>query len=212
MDNLQTYYETTASTVIHNLKARQIEGFYCPTAKDAVNKALSFLPEHAIAAFGGSMTLAETGLMDALRKKENLTLLDRDAVSTPEEKNAIFRQSFSSDYYFMSSNAITKDGELVNLDGTGNRVAALIYGPTHVILLAGMNKIVPSLGEAISRVRNLAAPPNAMRLNRNTPCTITGFCGDCQSPDCICSQLVITRRSSIPGRIKVLLIGESLGY
>lgn len=212
MDTIKTYYETLASTVISNLEKRQMEGYYCATSKDALEKALSFLTENAAVSFGGSMTLTETGLMDVLRSDSSITLYDRDSVSSPEKKNEIFRKAFSCDYYFMSSNAISAQGELVNIDGTGNRVAALIYGPKNVILLAGMNKVVPTLEEAISRVHNAAAPPNCIRLNRKTPCAATGGCMDCLSADCICSQTVITRRSAVKGRIKVILIGETLGY
>ena len=112
----------------------------------------------------------------------------------------------------MSTNAITTNGELVNIDGTGNRVAALIYGPETVIILAGMNKIAANVDEALSRVHNVATAQNCIRLGKKTPCAITGVCADCLSPDCICNQVVITRRSGIKGRIKVLLIGESFGY
>jgi len=112
----------------------------------------------------------------------------------------------------MSSNAISVTGELVNIDGTGNRLAALIYGPSNVIILAGMNKVMPTVEAALSRVKNTASPINAIRLSRNTPCAVTGICSECQSPDCICAQTVITRRSNQAGRIKVILIGEELGY
>ena len=112
----------------------------------------------------------------------------------------------------MSSNAITAEGELVNIDGTGNRVGALIYGPEHVIILAGMNKVSPTLEEAVSRIKNVASPLNANRLNRNTPCAATGLCADCLSPDCIWSHTVITRKSAPEKRIKIILIGEPLGY
>ena len=162
--------------------------------------------------FGGSMTLAESGMGSALRKREDITLLDRGKAGSPEEVKEIYHKSLHADYYFMSSNAITADGELVNIDGTGNRAAALIYGPEHVIILAGMNKVAPTLEEAISRVRNVASPINALRLGRNTPCAATGLCSDCLSPDCICSHTVITRKSAPEKRIKVILVGESLGY
>lgn len=112
----------------------------------------------------------------------------------------------------MSTNAITLDGELINVDGAGNRVACLCNGPDHVIVLAGMNKVVKNAEEGHSRARNTAAPINTLRLNKKTPCAVTGRCSDCQSPDCICSQIVVTRRSHIPGRIQVILIGEELGY
>ena len=129
-----------------------------------------------------------------------------------QKKCITYRDAFSADTYFMSTNAITTGGELVNIDGTGNRVAALIYGPETVVILAGMNKIAANVDEALSRVHNVATAQNCIRLDKKTPCAITGACADCLSPDCICNQVVITRRSGIKGRIKVLLIGESFGY
>ena len=147
-----------------------------------------------------------------LAEREDITLLDRSKASSPEEVAEIYHQALSADYYFMSSNAITLEGELINTDGTGNRVAALIYGPKNVILLAGMNKVAHTLEEGIMRVRNVASPINANRLGRKTPCASTGSCADCLSPDCICSHTVITRRSAPANRIKVILIGEALGY
>jgi hypothetical protein len=112
----------------------------------------------------------------------------------------------------MSSNAITLNGELVNVDGFGNRVSSLIYGPEHVILVVGMNKVVPDVKQGFDRVRNIASPPNTIRLNKNTPCSKTGKCGDCMSPDCICNQIVVTRRSRNKERIIVLLVNENLGF
>ncbi len=209
---IKTHYEKLAATVIKNLEKRQMEGYYFPTAKEAVEKALSLLPDNASVSFGGSVTLSETGMLDALRACPTIQLLDREAVETAAEKETIYRKSFTADAYFMSSNAITINGELVNIDGTGNRVAALIFGPKKVIIFTGMNKIVPSVEEAVSRVHNTATPPNCIRLNKQTPCALTGACGDCLSPDCICNQVVITRRSGAKGRIKVLLIGESFGF
>lgn len=212
MSPKETYYEATAATIIKHLKERQMEGYYCKTAKEAVTLAASLLPPNATAAFGGSMTLEETGMLAFLRAKEDLTLFDRSTAKNPEEVQEIYARAFTADAYFMSTNAVTTDGRLVNIDGTGNRVAALIWGPKQVIVLAGMNKVCPTLEDACRRVKNIASPPNCIRLNRKTPCAATGVCGDCLSPDCICSQTVITRRSQIPGRIKVILIGEQYGY
>ena len=178
------YYERCAQTIISNLQKRRMEGYYYPTAKEAVEKALSFLTPGCSACSGGSMTLQDTGMMDALRAREDITFIDRESGKNPEEMLEIQRRGFSCDYFFMSTNAITMDGELVNTDGTGNRVAALIYGPKNVCI----------------------------RLNRKTPCSVTGKCGNCLGDDSICSQTVITRRSGTPGRIKVILVGEELGY
>ena len=205
------YYENVANTIIKNLEKRQMKGWYCEDSAAAVKKVLELVPEHASITWGGTMTMEECGLMDAL-KEGDYTLIDRLSAKTPEEKKTLYAKAVCADYFFMSTNAITLDGELVNVDGSGNRVACLCNGPDHVIILAGMNKVVASVEEGHSRARNTAAPINALRLNKKTPCAITGTCGNCQSPDCICSQIVVTRRSHIPNRIQVILIGEELGY
>ncbi len=212
MTPTQNYYGNLAKTTIKNLEKRHFNCYYCQTSKEATELASKMVPAGSTVSFGGSMTLAESGMGSALRKREDITLLDRGKAGSPEEIKEIYHKSLHADYYFMSSNAITADGELVNIDGTGNRAAALIYGPEHVIILAGMNKVAPTLEEAISRVRNVASPINALRLGRNTPCAATGLCSDCLSPDCICSHTVITRKSAPEKRIKVILVGESLGY
>lgn len=212
MNPKEIYYETLSKTIISNLNKRQMEGYYCPTRKEAVEKALSFLTPSATVSYGGSMTLEETGMLDALRSDKTITLLDRSTAKDAAEMKKIYHDALSADFYFMSTNALTKDGKLVNIDGNGNRVAALIYGPENVIVLAGMNKIVTTEEEAVSRVHQTAAPINCLRLGKKTPCSTTGICADCLSPDCICNQTVVTRRSGIPGRIKVILIGEDFGY
>lgn len=211
MTTQQNYYATLAQTVMEHLKKRNMDSIYFATKEEATNYILSLIPTHASISWGGSMTLSEIGLLDALYAANHYTLLDRTKVA-PEEVENLYRQAFSCDYFLMSSNAITQDGKLVNIDGTGNRVAALIYGPKHVIIVAGMNKIVPTEADAISRVHHIASPQNTIRLNKNTPCAKTGICHDCLSPDCICMQTVITRNSRNKGRIKVILVGESLGY
>ncbi len=212
MNPKQTYYETAAATIIKNLSKRRMEGYYCATKEEAFHKALSFLKPGASACSGGSMTLQEIGLMDALRTRSDITFLDRESGTNPEETKAIQRQAFSCDCFYMSTNAITMDGELVNVDGSGNRVSALIYGPDQVIIVAGMNKVTKDVHDAIKRVRGIASSPNCIRLNKQTPCAATGVCGNCLGDNCICSQTVITRRSGIVGRIKVILVGEELGY
>lgn len=212
MNVREAYNEKLAETLIKNLKKRQIEAFYCATADAAREKALSLVREGASVAFGGSMSLAEAGILDALKNRSDIRLIDRANAKTPQETRQVFRDAFSADYYFMSTNALTQDGELVNIDGNGNRVAALIYGPDQVIIVTGLNKVAPTLEDAVRRVHNTATPLNCIRLNRNTPCAATGICADCLSPDCICNQVVITRRSGDPDRIKVILVGEELGY
>lgn len=205
------YYKNLSNTVLKGFQKRFIEGYYCETAAEAKELALSLVPENNKVSFGGSVTLEETGVLAELRSRNDITLYDRATATSPEETKQIMHDALSCDYYFMSSNAITADGELVNIDGNGNRVAALIYGPENVIILAGMNKIVKNVEEGISRTRNVASPQNCVRLNKNTPCAMNGVCGNCLS-DTICDQIVITRASRIPQRIKVILIGEELGF
>jgi len=205
------YYKKLAATVLKGIEKRHMEGHYCDSIEEARNLALSLVPAEATASFGGSVTLDETGVLAALRNREDITLYDRATATTPEENKKIMHDALLCDYYFMSSNAITADGELVNIDGTGNRVAALIYGPENVIIIAGMNKIVKDVEEGISRVRNVASPQNCIRLSKDTPCAANGVCGNCLK-DTICDQIVVTRASRIPNRIKVILVGEELGF
>lgn len=212
MNPRQMHYETLANTLIKNLEKRRMEACYCATVEEAEKKAFSYLTDGCTVSFGGSMTLEDTGMLTALRHDPNIRLIDRATATSPEETKKMYHDALSADFYFMSTNAITVEGELVNIDGNGNRVAALIYGPENVIVMVGMNKVVSNVEEAISRVHNTATPMNCQRLNKKTPCAVTGVCSDCLSPDCICNQVVITRRSGIEGRIKVILIGEELGY
>lgn len=205
------YYENISRTIIKGLEKRQMEGYYCPDCESAVKKALELMPEGSSVGWGGSMTLAEAGLLDAIRR-QSYKIIDTDTAKTPEEQKKVFGEIFNSDFFLMSTNAITMDGILINIDGRGNRVSFLCYGPENVIVLAGMNKVVTDVEEGVSRARNMAAPPNTVRLDKKTPCAATGKCGDCFSPECICSQFVVTRRSGVPNRIKVILIGEELGY
>ena len=203
--------QNLANTMIKNMAKKNLEGYYCATAAEAVEKALSLMPEGASVTWGGSMTLTECGLMDAL-KTAKYELIDRDTAKTPEDARLMYAKQVMADYFLMSTNAITIDGELVNIDGRSNRVSCLCWGPQNVIIIAGMNKVTPDVESAIKRVRNMAAPANCVRLNKNTPCAQTGKCGDCYSQESICSQFLITRRSSTPNRIKVILVGETLGY
>ena len=207
----QIYYENVANTIIKNLNKRQMEGYYCLDSKSALKKALELMPKGSSIGWGGSKTVVDTGLMREI-KNGDYKIINRDIVTDPEEKRKVFSEICCSDFFLMSTNAITLDGELINIDGLGNRVAFLCYGPQNVLILAGMNKIVTDIESGIKRARNIAAPPNAVRLKRKTPCAVTGKCEDCYSPDCMCGQFVVTRRSNIPNRIKVILIGEELGY
>lgn len=206
------YYENMADSIIDRFNKRGIEGYYCENAEEALLTAKRFLTPGCSVSWGGSQTLIEIGLLESLSSSSDYIIYDRDKAKTPEEKLQVYSKTVTADYYFMSTNAITLDGQLVNIDGSGNRVACLITGPKNVIIIAGMNKITTDVDHAIERVRNMATPPNTVRLGKKTPCAETGKCANCLVDDCICNQIVITRRSGTQGRIKVILVGEELGF
>src|SRR5690554_4949874 len=159
MEVKKEFYRVTAEGIIKNFKKRNIEGYYCSTSEGAAEKVMELIEEGSTVTWGGSMTIGEIGLFEKL-KDANLELLDRSTAETPEETAEIYFKAFNSDYYLMSSNAITLDGKLVNIDGNSNRVAALCYGPQNIVIVAGMNKVVKDEESAMKRVRNLAAPMN----------------------------------------------------
>lgn len=205
-------YRKLADTMIQNLRKRNMEGFYCEDREAARELAMEMMKEGGTVGFGGSVTLDETGILKAVEEKEGLTLIDRRKAKTPEETREIFFQTVASDYFLMSTNAITIDGELINIDGKGNRLACLVYGPKNVIIIAGMNKVTADTDSGIKRVQNVSSPANAAVFDSKTPCGITGHCGSCHSPQTMCCQVVITRHSRFDGRIKVILVGEELGH
>lgn len=210
MTRQQEGFAASAKTIIKELEKRNMEGFFCENSAEAVKLVLSMIPEKSSVSWGGSETIKECGLMDALRLGD-YELLDRSKIA-PEEYREFFGKVAMSDAFLMSTNAITTSGELVNIDGASNRLACLLHGPQNVYVIVGINKLVSDVPAAIGRIRSVACPANTLRLNRNTPCALTGRCGDCYSQDSICSQIVITRRSSQPKRIKVILVAEHLGY
>ena len=208
----QQAYKALGNTMIKNFKKRNIEAFYCEDSASAVALAMELMKDGGTVGKGGTETIREVGLLDAVKTAEHLTFIDREVAKTPEEKKQIYLQTLQCDYFLMSSNAITVDGELINIDGNGNRVACLIYGPEKVIVIAGMNKVVEDVDSGIARIGNFAAPANAARLGTRTPCATLGHCGDCHSEDCMCAHIVVTRHSRHDGRIKVILVGEELGF
>lgn len=197
--------------MIRQLKRRQFGAYYCATMEEAKDLALTLAQDSTTVSFGGSMTLVKSGLIEQLHQQEFI-VLDREQTSSPAERMAVMRQALLADTYFTSINSISADGQLVNLDNLGNRVAALTFGPKQVIALVGLNKIASDLSAAIERVRKETAPINAIRLGlTTTPCSKTGNCGDCHVAESICSSLVITRFSKVPERIKIILINEEWG-
>ena len=203
--------ERLAKTLIKNLKRRHIEGFYCPTAEEAVQKVSELIEDGSSVTWGGTMTVRDLGIPDYLRNRGTLDVLDRDLAETPEEKQAMYLRAFSTDVYLTSANAISEDGVIVNIDGNGNRVAAITWGPKKVIFVIGLNKIAQNVEAALARARSTAAPTNAARFDIQTPCQADGVCHNCNSPQSICNYIHFLRNSP-KGRHVVVLVGEELGY
>ena len=203
--------EILGKSVVTKLENRHFEAYYCPTAKEALEKAVSLVPEKSSVSWGGSMTIRNMGLTKAFHDGD-FEVIDRDLAKSPEETGNLHRQALLADYFITSTNAISQDGILVNIDGTGNRVAAMSFGPKNVIVICGINKVAPNLDAAISRARNVAAPINSFRFMGKTPCITTGVCHNCTSMDSICSQVLITRLCRPAKRIKVIVVGEEMGY
>ena len=210
-ENRRVRNEKIAEKIIKGLKSRHMEGFYAATKEDALKKALEIIPEGASVSWGGTMSAAEIGLTDALMNG-NYNVIDRNGASTPEEKRAKEIEAYGCDYFISSSNAITEDGVLVNLDGNANRVSCIAYGPEHVVMIIGLNKVTPDVDTAIERTRHEAAPINAQRFDIETPCKLSGACADCKSPQSICCHMLITRLEHHPDRMKVILVNDDLGF
>ena len=210
-DPKQKYYEKRAEVLLKNLRGRHFEAHFCSTKEEALQKALSLIPEGATVGWGGALSAQQIGLLDALNAGA-YQAIDRDKTATPEEREDAQRRCLLADYFVTGANAISLDGQMVNIDGNGNRVAAIVYGPKNVIVIAGMNKVVDTLEAAVTRARTVAAPMNKQRFALQTPCEVTGSCANCRSDGCICNQLLITRNCKPTGRIKFLIVGEELGF
>lgn len=218
---IQARNRLLSTKVIRNLKSRKFEAYYCDTADEAVEKALELIPIGTSVSWGGSVTLEESGLLNRIRHGEYETI-DRDQARSKEERFELMRQALLCDTYLTSFNAVSEDGVLVNIDGVGNRTAAIAFGPKNVIAVIGMNKVCKTAEDAVIRARTYAAPINAHRCATSpspflhspekTPCLRDGSCENCRSDDCICSYIVQTRMCKIAGRIKIILVGESLGF
>lgn len=211
-ENMNWLIEQKVKRTMDNLEKNSMEAFYVEDENALIEKIDSIVKEGETVAVGGSMTLFETGVIDYLRSGK-FNFLDRYKEGlTPENIKEIYRKAFFADSFFTSSNAVTEDGGLYNVDGNGNRVAAMLYGPDKVIVIVGVNKIVKDLDEAIERNKRIAAPANAKRLNKNTPCTKTGYCMDCRSESRICNEYTYIKRQGRKGRIKIIIVGKELGY
>ncbi|KGK87010.1 lactate utilization protein [Clostridium sp. HMP27] len=211
-NNISWYVEKQVDRTIDNLRKHNMEGYFVKDEVELIELLKELITEDSVVGVGDSMTLFETGVIEFLRKG-NYKFLDKYKENiTSEEKKQIYIQNFSSDTFMCSTNALTENGELYNIDGNGSRVAPMIYGPKQVVLVAGINKIVSDLKEAEKRVRNYSAPIDAKRLKKNTPCTTLGYCVDCKSPNRICNDFLIITGQFVKDRIKVIIVGKELGY
>ena len=204
------YYEKRGQILVKNLRSRHFEAYYCADRREALSKALELIPEGSSVGWGGALSAQQIGLQEALLAG-NYAALDRSAAKTPEEKAALEAQCFHTDFFLTGANALSLDGEMVNIDGQGNRVAAIVYGPKNILVIAGMNKVTDTLETAVTRARTVAAPMNKQRFPNQTPCEITGVCSDCKAEGCVCNQILITRHCRPVGRIKFIIVGEELG-
>lgn len=206
----QLCYDKRGEILVKNLQNRHFEAYYCPNRESALKKALELIPEGASVGWGGAMSCGQIGLLDALRQGK-YQVFDRERCETPEEKEQAMRNGLTADVFLTGANGLSLDGQMVNIDGTGNRVAAIVYGPKKILVVAGMNKVMDTLEEAVRRARTVAAPMNQQRFMLNNPCSVTGTCGDCKSETCICNQILITRHCRPVGRIQFVIVGEDLG-
>ena len=206
--NIVKRNELLAQKTIKGLESRNMNGYYAASKEEALKAALSLIPEGSSISMGGAMSAHEIGLVDAL-KNGNYNFIDRDKA---EDKRAAMLAGYDADVFLSSANAMTDDGILVNIDGNANRVSAICQGPKKVVFIVGLNKVCDDLDGAMKRARSVAAPINAQRFGLNTPCSKTGKCMDCKSPDTICCQFLITRFSRHPGRIHVILVNGTLGF
>ena len=204
--------ERLGAKMVKAMQRRHFDAYYCATASEAKAKVNELIPDESSVTWGGTMTVRDMDIPKMLQERGTLKVWDRDLVETPEEKQEMYLRAFQADYYLSSANAITEDGVIVNIDGNGNRVAAITWGPKHVIFLVGMNKVAQDPEAALKRARSTAAPINAARFDIQTPCQLDGQCHNCNSPQSICNYIHFLRNSSKPGRIIVILVGENLGY
>lgn len=210
-DVKRTAHRTTAEHIIKKLAIRNMTGHYRDTAAEAVELARDLVEPGQSVTWGGSVSFSESGIKAAL-EADGHRMIDRSQAATPEEQDAMWREQVGADWFFMGTNAITLDGELVNIDGNANRLALLLHGPKHVCVIAGMNKVVADVESGLKRIRTVTCPLNAARLHTGTPCELAGVCSNCHAEKCMCCQEVITRHSRHDGRIHVILVGEDLGF
>ena len=198
--------------MVKAMQRRHFDAYYCATASEAKAKVNELIPDGSSVTWGGTMTVRDMEIPQMLRERGTLDVWDRDLVTTPEEKQEMYLRAFRADYYLASANAISEDGVIVSIDGNGNRVAAITWGPKRVIFVVGMNKVAQNVEAALMRARSTASPINAARFDINTPCQLDGQCHNCNSPQSICNYIHFLRNSHPQRRHVVILVGEELGY
>ena len=203
--------ERLAAKMIKNLERRHFEAYYCKTADEAAAKVSALIPDGSSVTWGGSMTIRDMGLPAILHGRD-LKVIDRDLAADRDDAQRMYREAFTTDYYLSSANAISEDGVIVNIDGNGNRVAAITFGPKRVIFVIGLNKVAQDVPAALARARSTASPVNAARFDIKTPCQVDGTCHNCNSPESICNYIHFTRNSHPARRHVVVLVGEDMGY
>lgn len=212
MDVIESRNKRLGDKLVKNLERRHFEAYYCPTRHEAIELVNKLIADGSTVSWGGSMSIRDMGLIDSLRHRKSLSLLDREQASSPAEIEAIYRETFGCDYFLTSANALSEDGVLVNIDGNGNRVAAITWGPRHVIHVVGINKVAADVDAAVKRARSTAAPINATRFEIKTPCQTDGVCHNCNSPQSICNYIHLLRNNNSAHRHVVIIVGEELGY
>jgi len=207
----QWYREKQVDRTIEALKKNRFDVVFVPDRKAALNEVMKQIPDGATVSLGGSVTLNQIGAAEALKNRKITLIWPFVQAKTPEEQRDLIQRSFATDVFLSSTNAITEDGKLYNVDASGNRVGAMLIGPKKVIVVSGVNKIVKDEEAAGKRVREWVAPQHAKRLGRKTPCAETGVCGDCSSPDRICNIYVTLKKKPSRTEFVVILVGEPLG-
>ena len=212
LETTKSYYDHRGPILVKNLKSRHFDAYYCSTKEEALEQAMKLIPKGASVGWGGCKSAEQIGLVDAVKAAGDYQVVDRYAAKTPEEFTAAMKKCLTVDVFISGANALSMDGQMVNIDGVGNRVAAIVYGPDSVIIVAGMNKVMDTLEAAYTRARTVAAPVNNQRFDNENPCKFTGSCANCKMETSICNQFLITRNCRPAGRIKFILVGEDLGF
>lgn len=197
--------------LINNLKLRNIDAFYLESFNEANNKLLQMIPCNCTVGVGHSITVQDSRIVQKLIERGNI-VFDKTMAVNKQESKQLKKKALTADWYITGTNAISLEGHIVNVDHSGNRVAAMIYGPDNVVIIVGINKIVDSLNEAIQRAKNIASPLNAKRAGFNPPCVELGKCVDCRSKERVCNNLVIIEGQDVADRMKVFIVNESAGF